>query len=282
VRSILQLFIRNGGFVTFVLIQTLCFYLMVTFGDVQKGVWANTSVIFSGKVMAQRHKVTRYIGLQAQVDSLAAENAALRNELINRQMMQIILPDTFYTVRIDSLRNKDSRPQMQVIAANVINNSTNGASNWFTINRGSRDGVAPSSGVISRNGLVGIIRYVNSDYAMGMSVLHQQTRISATLRGLLGSLTWSGDSPTEMTLNDIPKDVQPLLGDSVLTSGASLMFPAGHLIGYVSGIDLPSGSNFYAIRVRLSHNMAQRDPVYVVRNRFNILTDSLETFKKAQ
>lgn len=275
-RSLFLLFFRNGGFVTFVLVEAFCFYLIVSFNTVQGAVWANTSMLAGANILEQRRKLTRYLDLRAENDSLQWENAALRTELLNRQLMQVVLPDTFYTVRMDTFQNKVSRPEFQVIPARVIGNSVSGASNWILLNRGTKDGVEPSSGVIARDGIVGIVRYVDREYSLAMSVLNRQTRISAMTRGQLGSLSWLGNDPTVMTLSDIPKDVQPAVGDSVITSNASLMFPANHLIGRVTEVTLPEGSNFYALKVKLNHNMAQSDAVFVVKNRFQNLIDSLQ------
>jgi rod shape-determining protein MreC len=277
VQTIFQLFLRNGGFIAFLLLEAYCFYLIVNHNTVQSEVWANTSLIAAGIAGDQQRRVTKYFSLEQKVADLEAENAQLRTQLSERSMMQIVLPDTFYSVRLDTAGQLKPRPNMRVIPATVLMNSISGANNWITLNRGWRDGVTVSSGVIARDGIVGIVRYVSEHYCMVMSVLHSQSKVSASVRGKMGSLVWKGGDPNTMTLLDIPKDITPVLGDSVVTSGASLMFPNQHLVGRVSGFFLEEGSNFYTIKVLLSHNMGSAGSVYIVENMFKTELDSLKT-----
>jgi rod shape-determining protein MreC len=275
-QGLLRLLLQNGGIISFILMEALCFFLIVHFNTKQAAVWDNTFGIVAGNALEQRRKWTRFTHLPEVVDSLMAENAALKSELISRQMVRIQLLDTAYQVRYDSVKGVLKTAQYTVIPAEVIGNSVHLENNWVMLNKGKADGIEPRSGVISKTGLVGIVRHVGEDFALAMSVLHQQVRISAILRGHLGSLVWVGGDPTVMQLNDIPKDIEPQLGDTVVTSGYSLMFPKNQLIGKVVGIDLPKGSNFYAIKVKLSQPPGAADQVYVVKSLLKASVDSLQ------
>jgi rod shape-determining protein MreC len=232
-------------------------------------------MIAAGKIGDQQRRITKYFDLENDVKRLEAENAQLHTQLLNRELMQIVLPDTFYTVRLDTFKHANARPSMRVIPATILTNSVHGANNWIVLNRGKKDGVTPNSGVMAKDGIVGIVRYVSDNYCVVMSVLHQQSKISASLRGSLGSLIWRGNDPTVMTLEDIPKDVVPILGDSVTTSGASIMFPSKHLLGLVVDSHLPDGSNFFRVQVKLTHNMSESGTVYIIENQFKSEIDSL-------
>lgn len=268
---------QNGGFITFVLAESLCFFLIVHYNTRQGEVWDNTFGIVSGNLLEQRRKAMRYSHLPEVVDSLMWENALLKQELINRQTMRINLWDTAYSVKIDSVKGILKTPEFSLIPANVVSNTVHLDNNWVILNRGAADGVTRHSGVISKDGVVGIVRHVDQHFCIAMSVLHQQMRLSAALRGQLGSLVWKGGDPTTMELNDIPKDIEPQIGDSVLTSGFSSMFPKRHLVGRVAGKELPMGSNFYSIQVKLSQNPGSVDAVYIVNNLFARTLDSLQT-----
>lgn len=275
-RGLFQLLFQNGGFITFVLVESLCFFLVVNFNTKQGGVWDNTYGIVAGNMLEQRRKAMRYSELPHTVDSLMWENAALRAALMNRQTLSINLLDTAWTVKIDSLPGAKSFPSYSVIPAEVVSNSVSGSNNWVMLNRGSADGIVRNSGVIAREGIVGIIRHVDEHFSLAMSVLHQQTKISAILRGQLGSMVWTGGDPSMMLLNDIPKDIEPMVGDTVLTSGYSSMFPKKHIIGRVASVELPKGSNFYAIKVKLAQHPGRMEQVFVVNNLFANRIDSLQ------
>jgi rod shape-determining protein MreC len=282
-RTLLQLLFRNGGFVTFVLVEALCFYLIVNNNPTQGAVWNNSMRLAGGHVQEMNRQATDYLSLKTQIEALKAENATLRTELYNKRYMQVQLLDTLYRLRVDTgaLALLPSVPEYLVIPANVISNTVNGRNNWLTLNRGARSGVLPNSAVIGPNGVVGIVRYVDGNFARVMSLLHRQTKLSVSLKGQLGSLVWEeSDGPNSMTLNDIPKDIQPFLGDTVLTSGYSTMFPGGQMVGTVSGIDLPEGSNFYALKITLSQNLSRTNQVYVLKNIYAGALDSLQNQSK--
>lgn len=276
--NILQLFIRNGGFVIFLVLEAFCFYLVVQFNERQGGIFSHTSMLFNQALAARRAYVDRYIGAADSLQSLNNQVFRLTTELENARQIRIFSKDTFYLVNVDSVRGKVSIPQFRYVGAEVVNNSISSKSNWLTINRGSNHGIKPNMGVVSRNGLVGIVRYVSPDFAIVMSVLHRQMRISATLKrqGFFGSLIWEGGDPQTMTLTDIPKHVQINLGDSVVTSGYSSMFPPQFFVGTVVKDSIPSGSNFYSISVKLSNDMAKTDYVRVVENLFQAQLDTLQ------
>jgi rod shape-determining protein MreC len=275
-RALLQLLFQNGGFITLVLVEAVCFYMIVNFNTKQGLVWDNTYGIVAGNLLDQRRKAARYSQLPQVVDSLAWENAALRAELINRKTYQVSLFDTVYSKSIDSLPNLTKKPLFSIIPATVVSTTVDKANNWVALNRGSEDGIVRNSAVISSKGIVGIVRHVDKHYCLAMSVLHKQAKISALLDGQLGSLVWNGGDYTMMQLNDIPKDIEPKIGDTVMTSGFSSMFPSRFMIGVVAEKTLPQGSNFYNVKVRLSQNPGQVDVVYIVNKLFAPTLDSLQ------
>jgi rod shape-determining protein MreC len=159
--------------------------------------------------------------------------------------------------------------------AGVINNSTNLASNYLTLDKGYHDGIRKDMAVIYPNGIVGIVNEVSSNFSSVVSLLHPKARISARLKksDYVGTVIWEGESDTVVTLKDIPTHVKIEVGDTVFTSGYSLLFPEGILIGKVSKFDISHGKGFYHIDVRLSTNFNNIRYVYVVKN---LLKDELE------
>ncbi len=285
--SLLQLFIRNGGFVTLVLVEAFCFYVIVQLNERQQAVYVHSFGRFSGDMLERRQHLMDYWSLDARVDSLSKENNLLQQELANRNALQVSYRDTFFSIRFDSLLRNDSvrqrsnRPEFVYVTAAVISNSINGASNWLMLNRGSGDGLHPDMAVVTRSGIVGIVREVNRNFALVMSVLHRQTKISAALKKerAFGSLVWEGGDPEIMTLKFIPKHFDKIqVGDTVLTSGYSQMFPHFHPIGTIAEkpVQDPENPYFLNMQVRLSQSMSTVQDVYVIRNLFAPQIDSLQ------
>lgn len=284
---LLQLLLRNGGFVTFLLVELGCFAIMVNFNGRQGEIWANTTGIFGGRALEKRQMASDYFSLYETADSLAHVVDSLQARLSNARQVQVPIRDTFFLVSYDSLSKTDSvrrktvRPQYGFITAKAIKNSISGANNWVIINRGTSDGIQPDMAVVSPAGIVGIVRHVSANFSLVMSVLHQQAKISVALpnqKNAFGSLTWEGGNPTEMTLRYIPQHFVVKENEPVVTSGYSLMFPQGHPVGKVIGLPKPDPENpyFLEIRVSLSQDMATVRDVAVIYNLYSSELDSLQ------
>ena len=133
----------------------------------------------------------------------------------------------------------------------MINNSVNKRNNYLTLDKGSEHGIKSEMGVISSTGVVGIVKDVSAHYCTVMSLLHKNTRLSARFRnsGYFGSVTWDGDDPTKAQLNEIPKHVTFNVGDTIVATRYSSIFPEGVIIGAVSGSSSTPGGNFHQIEL---------------------------------
>ncbi len=284
--KILQLLLRNGGFVTLVLVEAFCFFIIVQFNDRQNAIFTHTAALFSGRTLEKRQQLSDYVGLRERMDSLSKVNARLQTDIANARIVKIPRRDTSYIALFDSLNRTDSvrrkvmRPLYEYFTATVISNSISSANNWLMINRGSVDHITPNMAVVTNNGIVGIVRHVDDHFSMVMSVLHRQSRISVALSkfNAFGSLIWEGGDPGLMTLKYIPKHFDVKAGDAVVTSGFSQMFPQKILVGYVEGETTQDSENpyFLVIKVRLSQDMSTVGDVYVVNNLFQTEQDSLQ------
>jgi rod shape-determining protein MreC len=97
-------------------------------------------------------------------------------------------------------------------------------------------------GVITSNGVVGIVVDVSRNFSSGISILHKDTRISGRIKKNLHlvNVSWNGINYRFGTLEDIPTHVDLSKGDTIITSGNSHIFPEGILIGTVESV---SGSD---------------------------------------
>lgn len=292
--NLLQLFVRFGGFVTFVLVEAFCFFLIVQFNERQDAIFTHSWGILSGNVLAERQEWADYFGLSERVDSLMKENAMLQSQLASTRTFQMPYRDTHFLVLRDTLRrvdgsdsvvHKTTRPMYEFIAAKVVGNSITSTNNWLMINRGTEDQVKPGMAVVSGKGVVGIARHVNRRFTSVMSVLHGQTRISAALKlksGDLpaGSVVWDGGDPSMVTLRYIPKHFAEFVevGTPVVTSGLSGIFPKALPIGtvYESPVTDTENPYFLNIKVRLSQDMSSVQDVFVVKNAFAAEMDSTQ------
>lgn len=211
-----------------------------------------------------------YFALRDINRALAEENRLLREELMRQRGAAAL----YSGARHDSVRIH----QFELIAAKVVNNSVSRFTNFLTIDRGLRDGVEPGMAVMGPNGIVGKVKACSNHYSVVTSLLNVDVMVSARLKrtGHFGTVQWDGSDPRYTLLKFIPRHVQPREGDSIVTTGYSGVFPENQTIGTVAEVELPSGSPFYNIRVRLAEDFGKLVFVTVVRNKLLPERDSLE------
>jgi rod shape-determining protein MreC len=181
-----------------------------------------------------------------------------------------MLPQVYYvdTAEIKKVNDTIHHQQYSFITAKVINNSVNRRNNYLTLNAGSLQGIKPEMGVISSEGIVGIVKDTSKHFCSVMSFLHKDSKISAKLKksGYIGSLVWDGYDASRASLKDIALHVQFAKGDTIVTSSYSSIFPEDIMIGRVEDFETKAGDNFYDITIRLSTDFSKLSYVYIVNN----------------
>jgi rod shape-determining protein MreC len=260
--SILNFVLRYSGAILFIILEITCMYIVVQYNQKQRDIYTSSSNIISGGLYQQYDRLARYWRLQSISDSLSTDNAQLYAQLANAKYSNYI--------RRDSIKNRDSLNQVvqqyTYTAAAVVNNSISNFNNYFTIDKGSVHGIRSGMGVITPQGAIGIVKNVTEHYAQVMSVLHQQSKVSASIKKskYFGTLGWRGRDPLHINLDAIPKHATIAVGDTVQTSGYSNIFPEGIPIGKIEKFEVDASGNFFTIQVILFEDIARLRYVYIV------------------
>ena len=261
-RNLLYLLFRYSALIVFLLFQFISLYLIVSFNKSQNEIWVNSSNIFSGKIQERAQKVEDFFTQQQLNDSLLRENAKLLETIINfRVFSEKNSFQTFETIGGDSLRN------YSLIPARVCSKTINLRNNFLTLCIGSEDGVNVGMGVISKDGVIGIVKRVSKKYSTVLMMTNGQSRISAMIlgKGNHGNLIWTSNDIRSMTLVDVPKHAIIEVGDTIVTSGYSISFPPQIPIGKVSDFTIKGGSNNYDIEVDLGFDLSTIKTAYVIK-----------------
>lgn len=258
--NLLLFVIRYSAFLLFLLLEIISLVLIVRYNNDQRAIFLNSSSIISGKLYNAADKAYEYNNLRSIADSLASENARLRSQVFNLQRTFDHLPG------VEQPLDSCLLEPYTIIPARVINNSIDQRNNHFTIDRGARDGIRSGMGVISQKGIAGIIDHVGEQYSTAISILHSAARVSASIKrnNYFGSLVWREIDPAHMILEAVPRQAEIYIGDTIVTSGYSFIYPGGLFIGTVDRFWTEGGSNYYTIRVKLHEEIARLDRVYVV------------------
>ncbi len=199
----------------------------------------------------------QYLHLKEENTSLSDENAKLKN-----QLDWYLSKDTLVkAASLDTTRGL----RYSYTMAEVVNNSTSKQHNYITLNRGTVHGIRPEMGVMSSNGIVGVVLSTSKNYSVVVSMLNLNFRVSARLKrtGYFGSLSWDGKDARYMNLSDIPQQAKIKAGDTVETSGYSTIFPEGVFVGVVESYKV-QGGNFFQLKVNLKNNFKNLRYVHII------------------
>ena len=152
--------------------------------------------------------------------------------------------------------------------ANVIKNSFLNQRNNLIIDKGSVDGIKNEMGVISKNGIIGIVNSVSKNYSRVISILNQEIKINVRLKksNALGSMYWKGLNPLEFKIEDVINNVSFKKGDTIITGGMSSYFPYGIPLGEVVDFESNSQNGYYTINARLFEDPSLVSYVYILTN----------------
>lgn len=200
--------------------------------------------------------VGRYFSLGEVNRSLSEENVRLRKE---NDRLRSLLADTAVP---DSLLN--GSPLFDYIPALVVSNSTDRLHNVIIINKGRLDGVREDMGVVTDRGIIGYVQSASDNYSRITSILDIDNMASAALlpSNTFGVLRWNGRTARRSVLRDIPVHTEISEGDTVVSSGYSLIYPPGIPIGTVRGKKLRDGIN-YDVSIDLFEEFSRLRHVYV-------------------
>lgn len=266
---------KYNAFFLLIIFLVLSLVLLVNNNSYQRASAWNSSNRLIGGSFERVNAIKNYLSLGRTNDSLAFENARLRNDLKSSIFSDSIKQQTV----TDTL----TQQQYTYIVSKVVNNSIHQSNNYITINRGFKHGIKKGMGVMSAKGIVGIVLNVSEHFSTIQSILHSDTRISASVNGNIGSLVWGEGNydPRLAILKDIPNHVIVKKGNRVVTSGYSL-FPSGIEIGRVTRTGLKGGDSFLNIEIWLSTDFSNLQYVYVINNLFSLEQESLEALNKAE
>lgn len=213
--------------------------------------------------------MNNYFSLQQQNTRLVQQNAQLMQQIAAANI-SIPAPDSALQSQI-----------FEYVPARVVSNSVDLRNNYIIINKGYRDGVAKDMGLVSPDGVAGIIIGVSEHYATAMSLLHKYATLSVRFKNndQIANLHWKGGNYHLAEVVDIPSHVVPEQGDTIVTSGHSFVFPEGLMVGTVDELIESERGNLNTVRVRFQTDFGKLRNVYVVKNNHRAELDALSTIK---
>ena len=262
-RNLLNFLLKYNHWFLFVLLEVIGFVLLFRFNYYQQSIFFTSANVVAGKVYEVSGGITSYFHLKSVNEDLLDRNmlleqqiAGLEKELINLQV------DSTTIASIKSVPETG----YQLFKAHVINNSLIRADNYITLDKGASSGIHPDMGVIDRNGVVGIVYKTSPSYSFVISLLNSKSSISCKIVGseYFGYLKWERGDSRYAYLKDLPRHAEFNLGDTVVTSGFSTVFPEGIIVGTVDDMSDSNDGLSYLLKIKLATDFGKLSDVRVI------------------
>ena len=278
-RNLLEFLAKYNHWFVFLILEVVSMVLLFQYNSYQGSAWFSSANAVTGKLYEWDANVETFFSLTKVNQELTQRNAYLEQEVQK-------LSDSLVSVTKDSsIYHRDQFALLRnyrLIPAKVVANSIDKPGNLMTIDKGSADGIHKDMGVISGTGVVGIVYLVAEHYAIVIPVLNTKSNISCMIqnRGYFGSLRWKGGVSDLAYLEEVPRHAHFKLGDYVVTSGYSAVFPPGVRVGRILHVFNSADGLSYRVQLRLSTDFARLRDVCVIDDA--AMKERLEIMRAAQ
>ena len=265
-KSLLQFLSKYSILLMFIALEVLSLILVTTQNQYQRSAFFSSANSISGWTYTIYSNISSYIGLKKENQVLQEENTLLKNQLTmlenqNEALREGLAADYTYADH-----------DYTFISARVINASVNKNHNYLTLNKGKRDGVRVNMGVVNSDGVVGIVCSVGERFSTVIPAINTDAAISCKVKNSnnMGFLKWDGRDYRYCQLKDMAKHIELNVGDTVLTSGVSSIFPSNIMVGTIKEINTTESDAYHQIVVTLSTDYNQLGYVNIVSNNTQI------------
>ena len=257
-QSIINSILKNRNLIIYVFLSVITFNFLYKKSNIHYTQFGKIGTFLSGETSSISSSLSFYLNLVSENQKLLDENLKLKNSLLNVE---------FVNLKKDDLMGSEE----SVLAGRVIVNSVNKNKNLIVIDKGRLNGVNEEMGVVSSDGVVGIVKSVTDNYSSIISLLNTDLKINAILKNTstIGSVSWNGLNPQILKLNDIPLSSSIKVGDTIITGGMSFYFPKGIPIGKIIDYDNSSLEGYYEIDIQAFNDFTSITNLYIITNSDN-------------
>lgn len=264
-KALFDFIARHSHWFLFLVLEVASFVLLFRFNRYQGSAWFSSANAVAGRLHEVDAEVTAFFSLRSINSELTARNVVLEQQVEALRNQVAILSRDSSWLDPSALDGIQGYP---LIPAHVIGSSLGNRNNLLTIDRGLKDGVKKDMGVVSGTGIVGVVYLVSNHYSVVMPVLNAHSNISCSIVGshYFGTLQWNGGDAGTASVENIPLHAKFEIGDTIVTSGYSAIFPQGVSVGYIKKKEYSDNGLSYKLQVALSTDFGNLRDVCVIDN----------------
>lgn len=262
-RNLLNFLIKYNYWFLFLLLEAASFVLLFRYNNYQQSVFFTSANDVAGKVYEISGSVTSYFHLKSVNEDLLDRNLWLEERIASLQkVLKEKGVDSLSLVSLQRVPVTDIR----IYKASVIKNSVNLPDNYITLDKGAKDGISSEMGVVGANGVVGIVYKTSPNYSIVLPLLNSKSSISCKIVGsdYFGYLKWENGDSRYAYLKDLPRHAEFNLGDTLVTSGYSTVFPEGIMVGTIDDMSDSHDGLSYLLKIKLATDFGKLSDVRVI------------------
>lgn len=267
-RNLVNFILKNIYWLLFSLLALFSFYLLIHSNEFQRSKYLSVFQEIAGKVYLVSNSVESYMNLKTINSDLIQRIAVLEQEVKDYKKEVEILSEQVFPMDVHKYESVYSNT-FSFIPAQVVNNQISRmGNNYITLNKGTLAGLKEDMGVLSPNGIVGVVISVSTHFSKVIPILNPNYQPSCKIKGsdYFGTLSWDGKDSRYISLKELPQHADFNIGDTIVTSGFSTIFPEGVLVGTVEDTFKKKGENYNSLKVKLFTNFSALSEVLVVVN----------------
>ena len=253
-RQLLNFFLKFRTSILFLILFNISLALTVNVHDYHKSKLLNLTSAVTGSIHEFFSDISNYLNLKNENRVLLLENNRLK--------------ELEFNIKKTEYKLSKGNEKYKLTTATLIKNSYSLTKNYLIINKGSDNLINEDLGVITSNGIVGVIDKVSNKYSRIISVLNTMSKINAKLKksNHFGTLEWNGNNSNIVQLHDIQALVELTIGDTIVTSGYSSIFPKNIPIGSIKSFKLNDTKDLFVIDIKLFNDMTNLEHVHIIEN----------------
>lgn len=258
-KYLLYILWKFRSFIALIILLTISVILMIRYNDFKYTEYFRVSNSVNNITRNTVNGVYQFYNLKSENQELQEANVRLLDTILFYKKLH----GSIDTTRFVNFLEKNSRFK----SALVISNFPNNPNNMIVLNKGANDSIRKDMGVLSSGGIVGQVAIVSSDYSLVMPIINVNSRVSAKHKNSAQtcSVYWQGGSNNTLQITDIPIHANINVGDTILTSGYSAIYPKDIPIGIVQ--DIEKGAVFYNIDIKTTTDFGSLYTVYLFDNK---------------
>lgn len=261
---------KNKFFLLFIFFEAVALIIVFNNNSFHRSIFLNSTNVITANLNEKVSNVNSYFNLKIENEKLSKENARLLKSYNENFYLKddsvFVINDTVY------------KQKYAFINAKIIHNSFNSKNNYLLLDKGKKDGVENGMGVIGAYGVIGIVKDVSGNFSSVLSILHTKSAVSVKLKknDYLGVVKWNTNNFETANLELIPAHVILNKGDTVVSSGNSMIFPANIPVGSVIESTQIEGEKFQDVKIKFFSKYNQIRHVHIVKNLYRNEIDSLK------